>query len=235
MSTAILVVEDDENLRVGLVDNLEDAGYRVTGAANGAEAMAAWRQGELDLVVLDVMLPDTDGYRLCASRRAAGDAVPVLMLTARSLEEDVVRGLDAGADDYLAKPYRLGELMARVRALLRRRGALAAASERFGAFTVDRAAHRVRDGAGAEVALTRTEYDLLVHLLDHRGAALDRNAILDAVWGVDVIVEERTVDNFVSSLKKKLGWRPDAPFRIQTVRGVGYRMEVDAGGVSAGR
>ena len=114
MSAAILVVEDDENLRVGLVDNLEDAGYRVTAAASGAEALAAWRQGALDLVVLDVMLPDTDGYRLCATRRAAGDAVPVLMLTARSLEEDVVRGLDAGADDYLAKPLDRDELHLRL-------------------------------------------------------------------------------------------------------------------------
>jgi len=223
----ILVVEDDENLRVGLVDNLEDAGYAVHEASSGAEAEELWRRGDLDLVILDVMLPDTDGYRLCAARRAAGDAVPVLMLTARSLEEDVVRGLDAGADDYLAKPYRLGELMARVRALLRRSGGLASAAERFGDFTLDRAAHRVLDARGREVALTRTEYELLVHLLDHRGVALDRNAILDAVWGVDVIVEERTVDNFVSSLKKKLRWRADAAFRIRTVRGVGYRMEVD--------
>ena len=229
MSARVLVVEDDEHLRLGLADNLEDEGYDVLVAADGAAAAARWVEGAPDLVVLDVMLPDTDGYRLCASRRRAGDATPVLMLTARSLEEDIVRGLDAGADDYLAKPYRLAELLARVRALLRRSAPprATAGALRLGGAVVDPVARRVRDARGGEIGLTRTEYDLLLHLHAHRGEVRDRNAILDAVWGDDVVVEERTVDNFVSSLKKKLGWTSASPWRIATVRGVGYRFELD--------
>lgn len=223
----ILVVEDDENLRVALGDNLEAEGYAVRAAADCAGARAALAAGEFSLVVLDVMLPDGDGYALCREIRAAGRAVPVLMLTARSLEDDVIRGLDTGADDYLVKPFRLRELLARVRALLRRGAAGAAAPLRLGPYAVDPDGRRVTDPAGREVTLTRTEFDLLLFLLRNAGRALDRDRILDAVWGRDVVVDPRTVDNFVSSLKKKLGWTRADPYRIRTVRGVGYRLEVD--------
>ncbi|MCB9545410.1 MAG: response regulator transcription factor [Myxococcales bacterium] len=221
----MLVVEDDENLRLALVDNLEDEGHQVREAATVAEAEAALAGGAVDLIILDIMLPDGDGYSLCRRYRAGGGAAMVLMLTARSLEEDVVRGFDVGADDYLAKPYRLRELLARVAALLRRAGGRPAGG--FGGVRLDRTARVVHDAEGREVVLTRTEFDLLLHFDDHRGQALTRNAILDAVWGEDVVVDERTVDNFVSNLKKKLGWTPDARWRIGTVRGVGYRFEVD--------
>lgn len=228
-AAAILVVEDDENLRLALADNLRDEGYRVVVAASGAEAFSALEADAFDLVILDVMLPDTDGYAICDRVRASGVDAMVLMLTARTLEDDLVRGLDAGADDYLKKPYKLRELLARVRALLRRRGAAPQDVVRFAGFTLDRAARTLTSPDGGEVTLTRTEFDLLLFLVDGEGRALSRDAILDAVWGRDVHVDTRTVDNFVSSLKKKLGWTPQSAFSIRTVRGVGYRFELDAG------
>ena len=223
----ILVVEDDENLRVALVDNLGDEGYRAIGAADAAEARAALAGDRFDLIVLDIMLPDGDGYTLCREVRAAGLPSMVLMLTARSLEEDIVRGLDAGADDYLVKPYRLLELLARIRALLRR----AARDEERGQlpcghYRIDLRAREVTDGEGAPVRLTRTEFDLLAFLLRRRDTVLTREEILRQVWGKDVVVDDRTVDNFVSSLKKKLGRGSRAGFEIRTVRGVGYRLVV---------
>ncbi|MCB9525776.1 MAG: response regulator transcription factor [Myxococcales bacterium] len=220
----ILIVEDDENLRLVLQDNLEDEGYQVIAAGTAAEARAALAGEPFDLLVLDIMLPDGDGYSLCRDYRAGGGAAGVLMLTARTLEDDLVRGFEVGADDYLAKPYRLRELLARVAALLRRAGAgPRVLADRLGRFTLDRTGRRVLADAG-EVHLTRTEFDLLVFLLDRPGVALDRDAILDGVWGTDVVVDTRTVDNFVHNLKKKLGWSPADPWAIETVRGVGYRM-----------
>lgn len=231
-ANSILIVEDDENLRLALADNLEDEGYTVSAAATGTAGLELAREGDFDVVVLDIMLPDVDGYTICRELREAGVASMILMLTARSLEEDVVRGFDVGADDYLAKPYRLRELLARVRALMRRAagrrgpapptsGALA-----LGSATIDREA-RVVTLEGAAVDLTRTEFDLLVHFVTHPGKALSRDEILDAVWGEDVVVDPRTVDNFVSSLKKKLMWSRESPWRFKSVRGVGYRLEVD--------
>lgn len=224
---SILIVEDDENLRVALTDNLEDEGYRVAAAADCASARATAGADTFDLIVLDIMLPDGDGYTLCREFRAASVPSMILMLTARSLEEDIVRGLDAGADDYLVKPYRLLELMARIRALLRRTDrpddgeALAC-----GAYRVDPRTREVTDGDGRTYALTRTEFDLLAFLLRQKSVVLSRDDILRHVWGKDVVVDDRTVDNFVSSLKKKLLRRPGAGFAIKTVRGIGYRLEV---------
>lgn len=152
----------------------------------------------------------------------------VLMLTARTLEEDIVRGFDAGADDYLAKPYRVAELLARARALLRRAEKLSPADvHALGSYQVDVVARVVKRANGARVEFTRTEFDLLVHFMNNAGRALHRQSILDAVWGEDVIVDDRTVDNFVSSLKKKLSWSASDPWRITTIRGVGYRFETE--------
>ncbi len=222
----ILLVEDDENLRVALADNLLDAGYAVLEAATIAAAREAWSAGGLGLVVLDLMLPDGDGYALCRERRAAGDATPVLMLTARGHTDELVRGFEEGADDYLTKPYRLRELMARVAALLRRARGAAPEVTRFGAWVVDRSARTVT-GPDGPVSLTRREFDILLHLTDHVGVARSRDEVLDCVWGSDVVVDTRTVDNFVSNLKRKLDWSPSAGWRIRTVRGVGYRFETD--------
>lgn len=222
----ILLVEDDENLRVALTDNLEEEGHGVVAAADGTSALEAVQGQTFDLIILDIMLPDIDGYALCEQFRA--DRLPsmILMLTARTLEDDLVRGFDLGADDYLTKPYRLRELLARVRALLRRVSAAEPGDVlRCGTYQVDTQAREVRDGEGRAVRLTRTEFDLLVYLLRNEGRAITRDELLDEVWGRDVVVDGRTVDNFISSLKKKLGIRPDAGFRVLTVRGVGYRLE----------
>ncbi len=228
----ILIVEDDASLRLVLADNLEEEGYRVTATPSGDEARrlllaAGTERLDADLVILDIMLPDRDGYTLCRELRARGLETPVLMLTARTLEDDLVHGFDAGADDFLTKPYRLRELLARVRALLRRRAGRRAEIFRFAGFRLDLAARSLRDPHGGSVELTRTELDLLALFLDRQGEALSRDRILDEVWGRGVVVDGRTVDNFVSSLKKKLGWRRASRFRFKTLRGVGYRMEVD--------
>ena len=217
--SAILLVEDDENLRLTLADNLEEQGYAVTQAATVKAGWEALEAARFEVVVLDLMLPDGDGYALCRRLRGAGHGCRVLMLTARSLEEDLVRGFEAGADDYLAKPYRLRELLARVAALVRRKPTLET-GHRLGRFRIDEDARTVTGPAGA-VELTRKEFDLLVCLLRGGEKVLSRDEILDAVWGADVVVDTHTVDNFVSSLKKKL---KDDSFELKTVRGVGFRL-----------
>ncbi|MEM7349629.1 MAG: response regulator transcription factor [Acidobacteriota bacterium] len=232
----ILIVEDDDSLRLALADNLEEEGYRVVDTASGAEARRRLlgEAGEAlaaDLVILDLMLPDIDGYTLCGILRDAGLGMPILMLTARTLEDDLVRGFDAGADDFLTKPYRLRELLVRVRALLRRAQGTDAGGPNeilcFDGFRLNRNARSLTHPDGHPLDLTRTEFDLLALFLQRQGQALTRDQILDEVWGPDLMIDARTVDNFVSSLKKKLGWSPVAGFRFKTLRGVGYRMEVD--------
>ncbi|NBD07914.1 MULTISPECIES: response regulator transcription factor [Corallococcus] len=225
---AVLVVEDDPNLRLALRDNLEhQGGYSVQEAATVKEAREQLTRRDFQLILLDVMLPDGDGYALCRALREEGLGIPVLMLTARTLEEDVVRGFESGAQDYLGKPYRLRELLARVGAHLKRGGVAQAKHLRFAGYSVDLDRRRVESPEGAEVELTRKEFDLLAFFIRERERALPRDQILDAVWGTDVVVDPHTVDNFVSSLKRKLKWTPASRFSIQTVRGVGYRMEVE--------
>ena len=230
----VLVVEDDEDLRLALVDNLEEEGYAVAAAATIASgrAQALDAKPPFDVIVLDIMLPDGDGYGLARRLREEGASSRILMLTARALEDDLVRGFESGADDYLVKPYRLRELLARVAALARRPATPAAAKEadgsyEIGALRLDADAREVTDVHGRPAELTRTEFDLLEHLLRHQGRALRRPDLLDAVWGTDVIVDPRTVDNFVHQLKRKLGLAdPAAGLSIETVRGVGYKLVV---------
>lgn len=222
MPTQVLVVEDDSSLRLALTDNLEDEGYAVVAAATLAAARTALTKQRFDVVVLDLMLPDGDGYTLCRELRKAGNAARVLMLTARTLEDDLVKGFEAGADDYLAKPYRLRELLARVAALSRRAAsAPVAATHSLGKYTVDET-RRTVTGPSGDVELTRKEFDLLVCLLRAGDAVVKRDDILDAVWGA-VVVDTHTVDNFVSSLKKKLK-ADTSGFELKTVRGVGFRL-----------
>jgi DNA-binding response OmpR family regulator len=225
---ALLIVEDDPILRLTLRDNLRDEGYDVAVAASAREAEPLLRERAFELLLLDVMLPGEDGYAFCRRLRAGGLKSMVMMLTARTLEDDIVRGFEAGAQDYLTKPYRLRELLARVRALVRRAGAPASEVQSFGAFTLDLGRRTLSRTDGSLIDLTRTEFDLLAYLLKHRDRALARGDILNAVWGRDVVVDPRTVDNFVSNLKKKLGWTVGSGFTIHTIRGVGYRMELDA-------
>ena len=227
----VLVVEDEANLRTALRDNLVDEGYAVRVAADGASARKDLASAPVDLVILDLMLPDASGYDLAREIRAAKNPAMILMLTARTLEEDIVRGFEAGADDYVSKPYRLAELLARVKALVRRGQALRGAAPAtdvviFAGFKLDRSARTLSAADGALIDLTKTEFDLLGYFLDNRDRALARQEILDGVWGRDVVVDGRTIDNFVSNLKKKLSWTPSSTFHIRTLRGIGYRFEL---------
>lgn len=219
MNARVLLVEDDRNLREALAETLVDEGYAVRTAATLAAARAELKTGPADVLVLDLMLPDGDGSTLCRELKRSGAATRVLMLTARTLEDDVVKGFDVGADDYVGKPYRLKELLARIAALARRSPASTSAAHRLGPYSIDEAT-RVVTGPEGEVALTRKEFDLLVCLLAADGRVVSRDELLDRVWG-EVVVDVHTVDNFVSSLKKKL--KGDG-FELKTVRGVGFRL-----------
>ena len=221
MPTQVLVVEDDSSLRLAVTDNLEEEGYAVVATASLAAARTALSTQRFDVVVLDLMLPDGDGTALCRELRKAGHGARVLMLTARTLEDDLVKGFEAGADDYLAKPYRLRELLARVAALARRTASPVSATHQLGHYEVDETRRSVTGPSGA-VELTRKEFDLLICLLRAGDVVVKRDDILDAVWG-DVVVDTHTVDNFVSSLKKKLK-AETAGFELKTVRGVGFRL-----------
>jgi two-component system alkaline phosphatase synthesis response regulator PhoP len=223
--TRVLVVEDNPDLAFGLRNNLEIEGYEVRLAEDGPGGVAqalAWRP---DLVILDLMLPGMDGYRVLRTIRDAGFAAPVLMLTARGEEADKVMGLRSGADDYVTKPFGVLELLARVEALLRR-GATAreAAPAGFGTIRVDRAA-RVVTRDGSAVPLAPMEYELLVALLDRCGAVVSRNDLMRSVWGYDASIVSRTVDTHVVELRRKLEDDPARPRHILTVRKAGYRLQ----------
>lgn len=221
----VVVVEDDGALRLGLTKTLRAAGFRVIAAATGPEGLAAVLAEPPDLVLLDVMLPGKNGYEICRELRERDADLPIVMLTAKGEEEDKVRGLRLGADDYVVKPFGTAELLARVDAVLRRRRRAERAIERaeFGAIAIDFRSHRVTR-AGVEVEITAHEMKLLRFFLQHEGTLLPRQRILDAVWGADYFGTDRTVDNFVTRLRQKL--EPDAkePRHFVTVRGAGYRF-----------
>ncbi|HPC83636.1 MAG TPA: response regulator transcription factor [Thermoanaerobaculaceae bacterium] len=222
----ILVVEDDRALREGLALNFGLRGYRVVTAADGAAGLAAAFDARPDLVVLDLMLPALDGLEILAALREREVDVPVLILSARGRVADKVRGLGLGADDYLAKPFELPELLARVEALLRRRRAArrTASPISFGDVVVDPAAHRVTV-AGRDVPMSAREFELLHLLAASPGRVHTREAILERVWGFDFDGTARTVDNFIRALRRKIERDPSRPRHIVTVRNVGYRLE----------
>jgi len=220
----VLVVEDNADLAVGLRNNLEIEGYEVDVATDGRAGLAAARARAPELVILDLMLPELDGFRVLRALREHPGGPPILILTARGEEADKVRGLKLGADDYVTKPFGLLELLARVEALLRRaRGAPARRRERFGDVEVDVAARAVRR-EGQAVDLAPKELDLLVTLLDADGAALSRLDLLKRVWGYPSAVVTRTVDTHVAELRRKLEHDPARPQHILTVRKMGYRL-----------
>ena len=230
MDARILLVEDDASIREITALGLRGAGFEVDTAADGAEGLDRWRRERPDLVLLDVMLPRLDGLEvLRAIRREA--TTPVVMLTARADTIDVVVGLESGADDYVRKPFELPELVARVRAALRRRGADAGDAAdglvRLGPLRIDPAGRTVtRDGAAIE--LTRTEFDLLVELARHAGQVVARDQLLDRVWGYDYLGDSRLVDVAIGRLRAKVEADPAEPQLILTVRGVGYKAPRDA-------
>jgi DNA-binding response OmpR family regulator len=226
MST-ILLVEDEPTLSETLRYNLEREGYSVLTAADGVHGLELARREQPDLLILDIMLPRLDGFSVCRILRQESD-VPILMLTARQDEVDRIAGLELGADDYVAKPFSLGELLARVRAIMRRTDRQPSGSREVldaGALRVDTGSRRAWR-AGAELTLSQKEFDLLTCLIRNRGMALSRDVLLERVWGYDFLGDSRTVDVHIRWLREKVEPDPGRPIYIQTVRGVGYRFEI---------
>ncbi len=213
----ILVVEDDEAIADLVCLNLNREGYHCSCARDGMEGIRLIGEGTYDLVLLDIMLPGVDGYVLLEEIKPAG--TPVIFLTAKGAVEDRIRGLKAGADDYLVKPFQVGELMARVEALLRRTGAKSTVL-RFGDVTVCLDSRQVTKG-GCPVVLTAKEFDLLAELIQHRNVALYRERLYETVWKEPFLGETRTLDAHIQRLRRKLGWEE----RIKTIFRIGYRLE----------
>ncbi|SEM17816.1 MULTISPECIES: response regulator transcription factor [Rhodococcus] len=222
--TAVLLAEDDEAIAAPLSRALGREGYTVTVEPTGPGTLELALSGSFDLLVLDLGLPGMDGLEVCRQLRAGGSELAVLMLTARTDEVDFVVGLDAGADDYVGKPFRLAELMARVRALMRRRGGSEDTTIAVGDIRLEPAARRVLVG-GSEVILANKEYELLKVLLDRAGEVVSRDVILQEVWGDADLRGSKTLDMHMSWLRRKIGDEgPVAERRIATVRGVGFRL-----------
>jgi DNA-binding response OmpR family regulator len=222
----ILVIEDEKKMREGLRDNLEMEGYAVECTGDGGTGLDMMRGGQFDLVILDVMLPGLSGFEVLKKARAHGVLSPVLMLTARGEEVDKVLGLELGADDYVVKPFSLRELLARVKAILRR--AEGRAEDRsplveFGDVAVDFAAYSVRR-SGKPVEMTPKEIDILKCLWKNRSRTVTRDQLLTEVWGYDEALSTRTVDNFIVKLRQKLEADPRNPKHILTIHGLGYKF-----------
>lgn len=227
----VLVVEDNADLAYGLQNNLEIDGYEVELAENGELGLSKAREWEPNLIILDLMLPDLDGYRVLQRLRSEGNLTPVLILTARGEESDKVLGFRLGADDYVTKPFGVMELLARVEAILRRAGPVSAGDEsdpgemeEFGSVVVDPRSRIVMRN-GEEVPLTPKELDLLLALIRRRGAVAGRLDLLAEVWGHRAAVVSRTVDTHISELRRKLEDEPSAPKHILTVHKAGYRFQ----------
>jgi len=221
---SILIIEDDETLQETLAYNLDREGYMVATAADGPGGLELARSQKPDLIVLDVMLPELDGLSVCRILRREMD-VPIIMLTARSSEVDKIIGLDSGADDYITKPFALGEFLARVRAALRRKPKPATPdrleSDDLAVDLVGRKAYKGNE----ELNFGHKEFDLLAELMRNEGLVLSRDLLLTKVWGYDYIGESRTVDVHIRWLREKIEDNPSKPKRITTVRSVGYRFE----------
>ena len=225
----VLVVEDDRNLLETIKYNLVKEGYEALVAVDGAEALEIARNEKPDLIILDIMLPKIDGFEVCRILRREMN-VPIIMLTARTDETDRIMGLDTGADDYMTKPFSIRELLARIRALLRRAGMAEAklpenaAIIKIGDITIDLNRHRVIS-KGQTLELTAKEYDLLVFLAQNESYVFSREQLLEKVWGYDFAGDTRTVDVHIRWLRQKIEDDPANPMHLLTVRGTGYKME----------
>ncbi len=220
--TKILLVEDDQTLLQMLAFNLTREGYAVITASDGVAALNLAREQRPDLVLLDIMLPELDGLSVCRTLRRE-TSIPIVLLTARGGEVDRIVGLDSGADDYIAKPFSLGELYARLRAVLRRGSREPATRLESGDLAIDLVGHRAWR-CGADLNLTPREFDLLAELIRHKDAVLTRDLLLQRVWGYDYAGDTRTVDVHIRGLREKIEDEPANPRRIETVRGIGYRF-----------
>jgi DNA-binding response OmpR family regulator len=232
MQRKILIVEDEPDIAHLVQNHLQDAGFQADVADNGAKAMALFRKQRYQLVILDLMLPDTDGLTLCRSMRGAEEYVAILMLTAKSTELDRVLGLEMGADDYLTKPFSVPELMARIKAQFRRMDALRQSSQRIadqeiltrGELTID-ATKRMVQVRGKVIELTAREFDLLHFFARHPGRVFSRIQLLDRVWGYNHDGYEHTVNSHINRLRAKIEDDPSDPHYIITVWGVGYKFK----------
>jgi DNA-binding response OmpR family regulator len=220
----ILIVEDEPALLRGLTDTFTARGCEVFSARDGESGLELALDKQPELILLDIMLPRVNGYEVCRAIREHGLEMPILMLTAKGQEDDVVLGLNLGADDYIVKPFRLGELVARANAFLRRSSPKQSSVCRFGDCELDLAAHKLFRG-GKEVELTAKEFRMLAFFASRPGRALARNDILDAVWGRSIVVTPRSIDRCVVTLRAKVEPDPRNPIYIQTIRDIGYRFE----------
>ena len=220
----ILVVEDEPSIAFALEADLRTEGYGVTVTSTGDEALRLARDGSFDLILLDVMLPGTDGFDVCRSLRRTEDRTPIIMLTARAGEAEKVMGLELGADDYVTKPFSPRELRARINAALRRAGDTDTDTFRFGDADIDFARCEVRRD-GTVVDLSALEFKLLTAFVRSRGRVLTRDQLLDAAWGEGVALNDRVVDNHIVSLRRKLEPEPTHPRHFVNIRGLGYRFD----------
>jgi DNA-binding response OmpR family regulator len=221
----VLIIEDDVSILEGLKDNLEYEGYRVIAETNGKKGLQLALEKDMDLLLLDIMLPGLNGYEICRRVKKEKSGLPIIMLTARGSEMDKVSGLDTGADDYITKPFSLPELLARIRAALRRTGGEPASLEyySFGNIRLDfvKLKAYVQD---KEVPLSAKEFSILEYFIQNEGKAIHRHDLLNEVWGYEAMPTTRTVDNFILDLRKKLEVNPSKPKYFLSVRGVGYRF-----------
>ena len=222
----ILIIEDDSTMLRALKDNFEFAGYNVETAANGEDGLCLALDSKPDLIILDIMLPKINGYEICSRVRKAQLKMPIIMLTAKSQENDICLGLNTGADDYVTKPFSIKELLARVNAFLRRQQIDQVNTYNFGNCTLNTAS-RLLTKDKCTIDLSPREYNLLCYMIENAGRAVDRNAILDHVWGFGVFVSARTVDRFINTLRKKIEDNPKHPRFINTIREFGYKFEMN--------
>jgi DNA-binding response OmpR family regulator len=224
---SILIIEDEPHIVMGLRDALEFEGFAVMSAGKGKDGIQLARAENPDAVILDLMLPDVNGYAVCEELRRTSPFMPIIMLTARSQETDKIRGLDAGADDYVTKPFSVNELIARMRAIFRRVARPSASPELvdIGEAKVSFSTHTLKVG-NVEHALSFYEVELLRLLVERIGQPVSRDEILQKIWGLDAAPTNRTVDNFIVKLRKKIEVYPDKPAHILTVYGYGYKLAV---------
>ena len=227
----VLVAEDDINIRSGILDTLESEGYQVTPAKDGSQAMQLFEKDFFDLILLDIMMPEKNGYDVCREIRAINEDVPIIMLTAKGEEIDKVVGLQLGADDYVTKPFGIHELLARISAVLRRskrqknkNKAIFQEPFMFGESEINPKTYKL-SRAGRQTDLSERELKLILHFYAHPGEVLSRDNLLNAVWGIDYLGTTRTLDQHIAQLRKKIEADPSRPLSITTVHGVGYRYE----------
>jgi len=223
----ILIIEDEDSIRMALEDDFRLENYAVEVASDGLEGLAKAADPDTDLIILDIMLPGMNGYDICKKLRSQGIRTPIIMLTAKGQEIDRVLGLELGADDYVTKPFSPRELQARVKAVLRRMEKEPDVTGddlfRFGELEVDFMQYQCRKG-GKEIRLTAHEFGLLKYLIQNKGRVIDRNELLDEVWGKDVVVSLRTVDTHMANLRKKIEDDPNQSRLIISIRGIGYKF-----------